>query len=104
MMYAKNNGEIIQVVHFTRVSFDEVWNFTGGDVDTLVIGSATLGDASCMLRKTDYGDIEIQEGDYVIKNIRNRFYAMKPDMFEIYHEYVPTIITDIIEEGSGEIF
>lgn len=97
MRYFSCRGEVIESVNFNRLTFEELWNFTGGDVDSLVVGSETPGDAYCMLLKTDYGDIEIQEGDYVIKNVKGRFYAMKPDVFEIYYIHVPNVITDIPE-------
>lgn len=98
MRYFKPRAQVIEAEVFNRLTFDDIWNFTGGGVDSLVIGSGTPGDASCMLLGTSYGDIEIQEGDYVIKDVKGIFYAMKPEIFEIYYEQVANVITDIIEE------
>lgn len=91
MKYFMYKGEVTETIQFNRTNFEELWNFTNGSVSDLKVGEE-LGDAYCILRKTDYGDIEIKEGDYVIKNIKGRFYAMKPDVFESDYIPVPTII------------
>ena len=88
-----NNGEVIEATQFNRINFENLWKLTEGKVSELVVKSDKIGDAFCMLNKTDYGDITIQEGDYVIKGIESRFYAMKPDTF--LSMYRPVVVLGV---------
>jgi hypothetical protein len=93
MRYYRCNGTTFEAVQFNRNNFEHLSNFTKGQVTDLKVGEA-LGDTYCTLRKTDYGDIEIQEGDYVVKDIKGRFSPIKPDVFETSNQIIPTVIED----------
>mgnify|MGYP003604657004 CR=1 FL=1 len=83
----------IEAMQFNRNFFKDLEGFTKGQVSDLEIKSEEKGDAFCILRRTDYGDIRIQEGDYVAKSSMGRFYAMKPDVF--LTTYAPEVILGV---------
>lgn len=84
----KNKGANFQAQKFTRYTFNELWEFTNGNVSELIVTGEEPGQATCIL-KSKYGNIEITEGDYVFPDsTKSAFYANPPDYFGAINEMV----------------
>lgn len=96
MEYYINKGEQFLAVHFNRISFEELWSFTNGNVSELSIEGEEPGQAYCTL-KSYYGDIQIQEGDYVFTDGIS-YYALPPDYFTKINEIAVQNFKPPVEE------
>ena len=96
MEYYINKGKQFSAVHFNRINFEELWAFTNGNVYELSIKGEEPGQAYCTL-KSYYGDIQIQEGDYVFTDGRN-YYALPPDYFTEINEIAVQNFKPPVEE------
>lgn len=78
---------VIEAIKFTRNSWDEILNFTGGSAHSLSIERCIGGIARCIIPTLE-GQHIATEGDYIIKGVKGEFYPCKPDVFEQSYELV----------------
>lgn len=84
----RNTGKSFRAIQFNRLNFEELWVFTNGNVEGLLIESEEPGKASCVLRSY-YGSIQIKEGDYVFSDLNEEnFFAFPPEYFSAINERV----------------
>lgn len=84
----RNTGKSFKAIQFNRLNFEELWVFTKGNVEGLLIEGVEPGKASCVLRSY-YGSIQIKEGDYVFSDSKEEnFFAFPPEYFSSINEFV----------------
>lgn len=84
----RNTGKSFRAIQFNRLNFEELWVFTKGNVEGLLIESEEPGKASCVLRSY-YGSIQIKEGDYVFSDLKEEnFFAFPAEYFSAINERV----------------
>ena len=78
---------VIEAIKFSRDNFEEISNWSNGEVGNFLIPKHPNGIATCKI-ETKEGVMEAKEGDYIIKGVEGEFYPCKPDIFNKTYEKV----------------
>lgn len=78
---------IIEAIQFNRNNYDEIRDFTNGEIQKLTIEKRIGGIAFCVVPTLE-GEMIANENDYIIKGVKGKFYPCKPDIFEATYEIV----------------
>ncbi len=78
---------VIEAVEFTSDNWKEIVEFTNGKARDLCIERRPNGKVTCIVDTLEGFHIANQ-GDYIIKGVKNEFYPCKPDIFEQTYEEV----------------
>lgn len=81
---------VIEAIQYRGVeSIDEAQEFVGSD---FVIGSSAFDgekyEWATVYIRTLEGEMNVSNGDYIIKGVQGEFYPCKPDIFELTYEKV----------------
>lgn len=103
MRYVKKPVEI-EAVQWNGLNLNEIIEFVGDKLQCEIYDEAwRLGQAPPTLDMkihTLEGDMEVSEGDYIIKGVKGEFYPCKPDIFEeTYSPVFAAVSTDIEPES-----
>lgn len=89
----------VEAIQFTRSNFRVVSEFTGGKAGCLMIERCPDGRCYCIVETLE-GNMEANEGDYIIKGVHGEFYPCKPDIFAKTYELESTA-ADVVEVKHG---
>jgi hypothetical protein len=91
MKYRKKPVEI-EAIQWTGLNLEEIKAFVGGSLIYDILDTAwEVGKGRphvFMKIKTLEGDMNVSEGDYIIKGLIGEFYPCKPDIFKKTYEVV----------------
>lgn len=81
---------VIEAIRYTgsMKSFDEIWDWMGGDSGPNCGYSGAEDDPREFGIKTLEGLVNASPGDWIIKGIKGEFYPCKPDIFAATYEPV----------------
>ena len=83
---------IIEAVQWTGLNLEEIKAFVGDALQYEIFDAAWKAGVAApkveMKIKTLEGEMNVSEGDYVIKGVNGEFYPCKPDVFEKTYEIV----------------
>lgn len=90
MAHFRKKPLIIEAIRYTgsKVSFDTIWEWTGGFAGPNQGYSGTEDDPQEFDIKTLEGLVQVSVGDWVIKGVKGEFYPCRPDIFEATYEPV----------------
>jgi hypothetical protein len=78
---------VIEAIQFTRNQVEDVYNFTKGELHSVMIPKCLDG---VMIGEIDTfeGVFTVTENDYVIKGVKGELCPCKPDIFEMTYDEV----------------
>lgn len=83
---------IIEAVQWTGLNLEEIKAFVGDSLQYEIFDAAWKAGVAApkveMKIKTLEGEMNVSEGDYVIKGVNGEFYPCKPNVFEKTYEIV----------------
>ena len=86
-MKYKKKPIVIEAVQFTGNNYQEILDFGDKTVKQPFLFKDGTGSETIVIRTLE-GNMEVSEGDYVIKGIKGEFYPCKPDIFEETYDKV----------------
>jgi hypothetical protein len=81
---------IIEAVQFDGLNPTEIKDFVGENCEVEIYDNGVTPPVARIVIHTLEGDMEVSNGDYVIKGVKGEFYPCKPDIFEQTYEFVET--------------
>ena len=82
----------IEAIKWNGLNIEEIKNFVGDSLDYYIHDAAWKAGVAApkveMKIKTLEGEMNVSEGDYVIKRVNGEFYPCKPNVFEKTYEIV----------------
>lgn len=83
---------VIEAIKWDGINLSEVKEFVGSSLQYEILDTAWevgMGKPHVFMKiHTLEGDMEVSEGDFVIKGLNGEFYPCKPDIFEKKYELV----------------
>lgn len=73
---------VIKAVQFDGLNPTEIKDFVGENCEVEIYDNEVTPPIARIIIHTLEGDMEVSNGDYVIKGIKGEFYPCKPDIFE----------------------
>lgn len=92
---------IIEAVKFNGLNPTEIKDFVGDNCEVEIYDNGVTPPVAHIVIHTLEGDMEVNNGDYVIKGVKGEFYPCKPDIFEQTYESIETQKEDINAIGRG---
>lgn len=81
---------VVEAVQWNGSNIEEIKSFAGSQLKYDILDTAwQVGKGRphvFMWIKTLEGDMQVNEGDYIIKGVQGEFYPCKPDIFEQTYE------------------
>jgi len=78
----------IEAVQFNGLNPTEIKEFVGENCEVEIYDNKVTPPVASIIIHTLEGDMEVSNGDYVIKGVKGEFYPCKPDIFEQTYESV----------------
>lgn len=76
----------IEAVQFDGLNPTEIKDFVGENCEVEIYDNEVTPPVARIVIHTLEGDMEVSEGDYVIKGVKGEFYPCKPDIFQQTYE------------------
>ena len=91
---------VIEAVQFDGLNPTEIKDFVGENCEVEIYDNKVTPPIANITIHTLEGDMEVSNGDYVIKGVKGEFYPCKPDIFE--QTYEPAEAQKELEEAADK--
>ena len=88
---------VIEAVQFDGLNPTEIKDFVGKNCEVEIYDNGVTPPVAHIVIHTLEGDMEVSNGDYVIKGVKGEFYPCKPDIFEQTYEPIITPEPELTE-------